>query len=142
DPSSPIVEAAPVIIDAVPTCPPPPPTPPTDSTTGTASADRVLTKAPPTPVVPSSQESSSPSGSDRPSPTGEVEKTAAKQALHNLESATGVHVSHVYRSTMVDYCLALGKRDALENLRQALSCWRKPAGVQRSGVLALECSTT
>jgi hypothetical protein len=44
------------------------------------------------PVVPSSQDSSSQSGSDSRNPMAELERKA-RAALHNMESATGIHVS-------------------------------------------------
>ena len=135
--------AAPVARDVAPACPSPTASPrpgPAESSTSATRADRVSTEVP-IPIVPSSQESSSQSGSDRPGPIAELEKTA-KAALHNLESATGTHVSHAYRGTMAEHCLALGKRDALENFRQACCYWRRQDGPQRLGVLALEGPVT
>ena len=113
---------------------------PAESSTSSVRAAQVSTEAP-LPVVPSSQESSSQSGSDRPSPVAELEKTA-RAALHNLESATGTHVSHAYRGTMAEQCLALGKRDALENFRLACYSWRQRDRPQQLGVLALEGPVT
>jgi hypothetical protein len=68
----------------------------------------------------------------------ELEKTAKEAALYNLESATGTHVSYAYRGTMAEHCLALRKRDALKNFRQACCYWRRQDGPQQLGVLALE----
>jgi hypothetical protein len=90
------------------------------------------------PVVPSSQDSiSSQSGSDSPNPIAELEKRA-RAALHNMESATGIHVSQHHRNGMVEHSLALGKRDTLENFRQACSYWRRHHMPQTTHLLALE----
>jgi hypothetical protein len=71
----------------------------------------------------------------------ELEKTA-RAALHNLESATNTHVSHAYRGTMAEHSLALGRRDTLENFRQACCYWRQQDRPQQLGVLALEGPVT
>lgn len=76
-------------------------------------------------MVPSSQDSSSAqSGSDSQNPSAELEKDA-RVALHNMEIATGIHVSQKHRSAMVEHSLALGKRETLENFRQACYYWRR-----------------
>ena len=76
-------------------------------------------------VVPSSQDStSSQSGSDGQNAMAELD-TRARAALHNIELATNVRISHNHRSGVIEHSLALGKRDTLENFRQACSYWRK-----------------
>lgn len=55
----------------------------------------------------------------------------AKAELERLESITGIHASQNHRDAIVKQCLALGKRDTLENFRLACLYWRKhhmPAG--------------
>jgi hypothetical protein len=86
-----------------------------------------------TPVVPSSQGSSScQSGSEKHNGTATSDKEDrvaelgknARTALHRLESATGVFVAARHRSDLVDHVLALGDLPALENLRLTLGCWQ------------------
>lgn len=90
------------------------------------------------PVVPSSQDStSSQSGSDSQNAAAELDKIA-RAALHNMESATGIHISQNHRSGMVEHSLALGKRDTLENFRQACCYWRKHHMPRTSQLMALE----
>lgn len=51
--------------------------------------------------------------------------------LERLESITGMQMSPNHRDTLVKQCFALGKRETLENFRQACFYWRKhymPAG--------------
>lgn len=77
------------------------------------------------PVVPSSQDStSSQSGSDSPNAIAELDRRA-RAALHNMELATNVHISQNHRTGVIEHSLALGKRETLENFRQACSYWRK-----------------
>jgi hypothetical protein len=99
----------------------PPACPPLATTASTIPAEASC-PALSVPVVPSSQDSSSQSGSDSQNPAAESEKTA-KAALHNLETATGIHVPQKYRSAMVEHSLALGKRQTLETFRQACRYW-------------------
>jgi hypothetical protein len=69
--------------------------------------------------VPSSQDSSS-------SQSGPAsQNTTAKLELERLESITGVQASLNHRDAIVKQCLALGKRETLENFRQACFYWRK-----------------
>jgi hypothetical protein len=49
----------------------------------------------------------------------------AKAELERLESITGIHASQNHRDAIVKQCLALGKRETLENFRQACLYWRK-----------------
>ncbi|KAH9203183.1 hypothetical protein DL95DRAFT_472626 [Leptodontidium sp. 2 PMI_412] len=71
------------------------------------------------PVPPSSQNSSSSqSGPDSQNSTAELE-------LERVESITGVQASPNHRDAIVKQCLALGKRETLENFRLACIYWRK-----------------
>ncbi|KAH6676005.1 hypothetical protein B0J14DRAFT_692295 [Halenospora varia] len=71
------------------------------------------------PMAPSSQDSSSSqSGPASQNPIAELE-------LKRLESVTGVQSSPNHRDAIVKQCLALGKRETLENFRQACFYWRK-----------------
>jgi hypothetical protein len=89
-------------------------------------------------VVPSSQDStSSQSGSDSQNAMAELDKRA-RAALHNMESATNVHISQNHRSGVIEHSLALGKRDTLENFRQACSYWRKHHMSRTPQLMALE----
>jgi hypothetical protein len=72
-------------------------------------------------VIPSSQDSS---GSDNQTQNTKVDKDA-RAALHQIEIATSIQVSHKHRTAMIDQSLALGGRDALEDFRQACSYWRE-----------------
>src|SRR5258706_10634620 len=45
--------------------------------------------------------------------------------LERLESVIGVQASLNHRDMLIKHCLALGKRETLENFRQACFYWRK-----------------
>lgn len=133
-------EGASVRSDETPATSPPAPQSPVhslrDASTDPTEADDGSARAPAVSVVPSSQDSSSQSGSDNQSPVAKSEKTA-KAALHNLETATGIHVPQKYRSAMVEHSLALGKRQTLENFRQACRYWRDEHAARSSAALTL-----
>jgi hypothetical protein len=88
------------------------------------------------PVIPSSHDStSSQSGSDSQHQMAKIDKDA-RAALHQIEVAIGITVAHKHQKPMIEQSLALGGRDALENFRQACSCWRKDYASQTSQGLA------
>jgi hypothetical protein len=102
----------------------------------------------PTPVVPSSQESSSShSGSETQNRMGKLAEKQhrvaelereARTALHRLESATGILVAARHRSDLIDHVLALGGFQALENLRLTLGCWQIGYESMMSRMLVLD----
>lgn len=145
DPPLPGPSASPALADLVSTCS----SLASDVSTGITTApvvssiegargDLPVVESTSVPVVPSSQDStSSQSGSDSPNGIAELEKRA-RASLHKMESATRIYVSQNHRNGVVEHSLSLGKRDTLENFRQACSYWRRHHTPQTAQPLALE----